>query len=214
MIIASPECTNHSRAKGARPRDEQSRATAFEVVRFADLIRTRWIVVENVPDFKSWELYPIWLQALKKLGYGIREQILNSADFGIPQTRERLILTAELNSVPSKIEPTVNQWRPAREIINWKADYPLTPVSTKADSTKRRVEMGISALGKQEPFIIVYYGSGPQFQSLDRPLRTITTRDRFGLVVPTCKGHMMQVCQIGNAVSPGVMKAAVKRLVA
>lgn len=100
--------------------------------------------------------------------------------------------------------------------------------------------MGISALGKQEPFIIVYYGSGPQFQSLDRPLRTITTRDRFGLVVPTCKGHMMrmlqsdellvghgfpsgyivlgtkkeQVCQIGNAVSPGVMKAAVKRLVA
>ncbi|MDD3040813.1 DNA cytosine methyltransferase [Bacteroides sp.] len=105
MIIASPECTNHSRAKGAKPRDEQSRATAFEVIRFADLIRPRWIVVENVPDFQSWALYPVWLQALNKLGYGTREQILNSADFGIPQTRQRYFMTAELGKVPQRLNP-------------------------------------------------------------------------------------------------------------
>ncbi|MDD3040814.1 MAG: DNA cytosine methyltransferase [Bacteroides sp.] len=102
------------------------------------------------------------------------------------------------------------------------------------------MEKGINALGCDEPFIIVYYSSGSPFQSLERPLRTITTRDRFGLVIPTLKGHMMrmlqpdellvghgfsplykvlgskkdQVCQIGNAVSPGVMKAVVKTLAA
>src|SRR5262249_14311223 len=35
LIIASPDCTNHSPAKGKRPRCEQSKNTAFEVVRFA-----------------------------------------------------------------------------------------------------------------------------------------------------------------------------------
>src|SRR4030042_6704097 len=35
LILASPECTNHSPAKGAAPRCEKSRETAFHVIRFA-----------------------------------------------------------------------------------------------------------------------------------------------------------------------------------
>jgi len=35
LILASPECTNHSVAKGARERNEESRRTAFQVTRFA-----------------------------------------------------------------------------------------------------------------------------------------------------------------------------------
>src|SRR6185295_18486594 len=36
LILASPECTNHSPAKGNKPRCERSKETAFQVVRFAE----------------------------------------------------------------------------------------------------------------------------------------------------------------------------------
>ncbi len=48
LLLASPECTSHSVAKGNKARCETSRATAFEVIRFAKALRPRWLVVENV----------------------------------------------------------------------------------------------------------------------------------------------------------------------
>jgi len=48
LLLASPECTSHSVAKGNKPRCEKSRGTAFEVIRFAKVLKPRWIVVENV----------------------------------------------------------------------------------------------------------------------------------------------------------------------
>src|SRR5262245_66643984 len=43
LMLASPECTSHSVARGGRPRDEESRGTAFHVTRFAQAISPRWI---------------------------------------------------------------------------------------------------------------------------------------------------------------------------
>ena len=48
ILLASPECRNHSCAKGSAPRDELSRATAMHVVEYAAALRPRWLVLENV----------------------------------------------------------------------------------------------------------------------------------------------------------------------
>jgi DNA (cytosine-5)-methyltransferase 1 len=48
LLLASPECTHHSVAKGNAPRSEASRQLAFEVIRFAKALGPRWVVVENV----------------------------------------------------------------------------------------------------------------------------------------------------------------------
>jgi DNA (cytosine-5)-methyltransferase 1 len=48
LLLASPECTNHSIARGRKLRCDLSRNTAFEVIRFAKVLRPRWVVVENV----------------------------------------------------------------------------------------------------------------------------------------------------------------------
>jgi len=48
LILASPECTNHTCAKGNRPRDEGSKRTARYVINFARELNPRWIVLENV----------------------------------------------------------------------------------------------------------------------------------------------------------------------
>lgn len=47
LLLASPECTNHTCAKGSGTRSEESRNTAFQVVRFAKALQPRWIVVEK-----------------------------------------------------------------------------------------------------------------------------------------------------------------------
>jgi len=54
MLIASPECTNHSVAKGGKPSDDQSRATAWHVLRWAEALCPEVVIVENVPEFQDW----------------------------------------------------------------------------------------------------------------------------------------------------------------
>lgn len=57
LILASPECTNHSPAKGNKPRSEQSKNTAFQVIRYAAAFNPRWIVIENVVNMRKWSRY-------------------------------------------------------------------------------------------------------------------------------------------------------------
>jgi site-specific DNA-cytosine methylase len=107
MLISSPECTNHSLAKGKRrgglgqgdlfvPRapnaaEERSRATMWDVPRFAEFHRYEYISVENVPDAAMWEMWEAWLFAMRSLGYAYRVLSLNSMFFWpCPQSRDRL----------------------------------------------------------------------------------------------------------------------------
>jgi DNA (cytosine-5)-methyltransferase 1 len=101
LILASPECTNHSPAKGNKPRCELSNETAFQVVRFAAAFQPGWLVVENVVHMRRWARYAEFKGALDQLGYHLREQVLNAAHFGVPQSRRRLFLTADRQHVLS-----------------------------------------------------------------------------------------------------------------
>ena len=89
ILWASPECTNHSQAKGRKrvtnqpdlfgetlPDEaaERSRATMWDVPRFAEHHRYRAVIVENVVDAARWVMWPAWLQAMTLLGY--RHQVV------------------------------------------------------------------------------------------------------------------------------------------
>jgi DNA (cytosine-5)-methyltransferase 1 len=65
-------------------------------------------------------------------------------------------------------------------------------------ATIERAERAIAVLGKGKPFLIVYYGSDGAggWQSLDRPLRTLTTLDRFGLVTWNGREPMLRMLQV------------------
>lgn len=105
----SPECTNHSLAKGRRrtginqldlwgesgvdPAEERSRATMREVVEFSEFHRYEIVIVENVVDIRKWQHYDAWLQAMLNLGYDHRMLYLNAMFFGVPQSRDRFYAT-------------------------------------------------------------------------------------------------------------------------
>ena len=54
LLVASPECTHHSNARGGVPCSDQSRATAWKVIEWASALYIDNILIENVPEFESW----------------------------------------------------------------------------------------------------------------------------------------------------------------
>jgi len=201
LILASPECTNHSPAKGSQERSEASRRTAFQVVRFARALKPRWIVIENVISMKRWKQYPEFVRRLKGLGYYIHEQILDSADFGVPQSRRRLFLLCSLDGQPTEVTPpSGTRNKPVRDVINLNGKYKYSLLKTpeRAKATLTRADRAIQELGPNGEFLLVYYGSDGAggWQRLDVPLRTITTLDRFALVTPVKGGHQMRMLQV------------------
>lgn len=243
ILLASPECTSHTCAKGASPRSEKSRSTAFEVVRFARAFRPRWIIVENVVHMRSWRRFQTWLNAIQELGYHTRVQTLNAADFGVAQSRRRLFVTADLKCVPPMVVGDCRFRIPVAKLIVSNNGFKYSPLRKKgrAKPTLIRARRAIKKLGARKPFLLVYYGSDGAggWQRIDRPLRTITTVDRFAYVKPNRGGHEIRMLQvpelstamgfpakhifsrgtrrdriklIGNAVCPPVMAAVIKSL--
>ncbi|MGE0278143.1 MAG: DNA cytosine methyltransferase [Nitrospiraceae bacterium] len=107
ILITSPECTNHSLAKGkARkyqqqldlfgkvtidPAEERSRATMWDVPRFAEYHEYRIIIVENVVDARYWATWDAWLHAMDLLGYNHQVVYFNSMfAYPTPQSRDRM----------------------------------------------------------------------------------------------------------------------------
>jgi DNA (cytosine-5)-methyltransferase 1 len=199
LILASPECTNHSVAKGAKERDESSRMTAFEVIRFAAEFKPQWIIVENVVQMQSWSEHGKFLGKLWSLGYFVREVSLNAMDFGVPQTRKRLFLLCSRSTDVKFQEPFPKIHTPVSSIIDYSGQYRQSPLRTakRSKATIERAERAISVLGSKEPFLIVYYGTDGcgGWQSIKKPLRTVTTLDRFAYVEPSDNGHIMRMLQ-------------------
>jgi DNA (cytosine-5)-methyltransferase 1 len=200
LILASPECQSHSLAKGGAKRSDRSKRTAFEVVRFAKVLKPRWIVIENVTSMRHWSAYPRLKRALEKEGYKLREEVLNAADFGVPQRRRRLYLLCDRKSLPKKLPIRKKPHMPVSRVINMNGEYPLTPLRTKnrAAATLERAERAFKSIGKLRPFLLVYYGSDKAggWQPVSETLRTITTIDRFALVRKQREGHAMRMLQV------------------
>jgi len=190
VLLTSPECTSHSIARGSKPGSESSRETAIGIVPWIKSMGPRWVIVENVNRMKMWDRHNELVRSIEGLGYTVSDLYLNSADFGSAQARKRMFLVCDRQgSIVTKDDLLMNNKNPpmsASDIIDWNGDHQSDILYKKgrATATLERAERAILALGKNIPFIIVYYGSdyAGGWQTLNAPLRTITTIDRFGLV--------------------------------
>lgn len=201
LMLASPECTNHTCAKGSAPRSEESRATAMQLLRYARAFEPRWIVMENVVHMRPWSRYPELIEKIKALGYKIHEQVIDASHFGVAQSRKRLFILCDKEQAPSAIVPLSKKGRhTVSGILDSDSKWEMTDLFKKgrAKDTLARARRAIKELGDNKSFLIVYYGTDGcgGWQRLDRPLRTVTTVDRFALVRPTRDGYKMRMLQV------------------
>jgi DNA (cytosine-5)-methyltransferase 1 len=108
MLLASPECTNHSNAKGISRKaqnpslfdsadlaSERSRATMWDVPRFVEEHRYEAVVVENVVDAGQWIYWRSWWATWADAGYDAVVVNINSAHTGlVHQWRDRIYIVA------------------------------------------------------------------------------------------------------------------------
>lgn len=228
LLLASPACQGHSRARGAeRQHHDAQRATAWAVVSCAEVHRPAFVLVENVPEFSEWALFPAWCSALQALGYALAPQVVDAADHGVPQHRRRLFIVASRSRAPLKLTVPRRSLVSAGQVIDFAAGrWSAIRRQGRSTNTLARVEAGRREHGSR--FVAPYYGSGSgrSGRSLARPLGTITTRDRWAVIdgdrmrmltTDECRAamgfpagyrlpaaHAQAVHMLGNAVCPPV----------
>lgn len=107
VLHMSPPCPNFSVAKTCAKETENDLALARKCAEFIRVIRPKYITLENVYGYrKSYSIMVIWYTMLE-LGYGVDAWHCNFADYGVPQSRRRLIVTAQRNGKrPPRALPT------------------------------------------------------------------------------------------------------------
>ncbi|ADU21900.1 DNA cytosine methyltransferase [Ruminococcus albus] len=95
LICGGFPCQSFSIAGKRRGFDDVRGTLFFEIARIAAVKRPRYLLMENVPGLLSHDqgrTFEIILQTLDELGYDVAWQVLNSADFGVPQARKRVFI--------------------------------------------------------------------------------------------------------------------------
>ena len=144
---ASPSCTKHSVAQGKRKQDaqpdlfgqtlpdeaaERSRATMWDVVRFAEYHHYDAVVTENVVEVYFWPPFQAWMEAMRSIGYHGQIVYLNSMHAqlfgcGAPQSRDRIyIVFTRIGAAIPKVLRVVSpaavcpECGPVRAVQAWK----------------------------------------------------------------------------------------------
>jgi len=195
LLLASPACQGHTPARGKeRPHHDATRSTAWAVVSALECHRTPLALVENVPAFTKWVLYPAWCQALQALGYSVAPHVIDSADLGVPQNRERVFIALTRSKSPVRLHVTHKQHVPASGILDFGAGrWSRIDRPGRAPATLERIANGRRDHGDR--FLTAYYGATKGGRSLERPIGTITTRDRWALI----DGDRMRMLSVDEA---------------
>ena len=243
ILITSPECTNHSLAKGKHktmqsdlfgngpdPAEERSRATMWDVPRFAEYHRYNAIIVENVVDARQWVNWTAWLLAMRQLGYDHKTVFYNSMHaHPTPQSRDRMyVVFWRRGNTPPELDihppawcercgrdvATVQTWKNgkragryrqqyiygcphcastvepyyycAASAIDWTLECPRIgdrdkPLKAK---TMERIRAGLEKFGRQALVTDTAFGDGDRTVLISDAMRTQTTRQTMGMVVP------------------------------
>lgn len=121
MIVGGPPCQGYS-MKGKKLGLEDPRNFLFrEYLDLVGKIQPDVFVIENVKGLllsaNGWFKDEI-VQAIETLGYAVRFAILNAADFGVPQSRERAIFICSKHGAIALPKPTVTKRTTVREAIS------------------------------------------------------------------------------------------------
>lgn len=91
LLNACPPCQGFSTLGSGDAEDERNNLV-IRVESFVSEFMPAAFIVENVPGLRRDERLGSLLEAARRLGYGVKDYLVNAADFGVPQSRRRLIV--------------------------------------------------------------------------------------------------------------------------
>jgi DNA (cytosine-5)-methyltransferase 1 len=173
VLLASPPCQSHSNARSKKlaPRDDAE--VGLCILDYVRILRPRFVFIENVEGWKRSHSFKAIFHGLHECGYWVDVQVLNAADFGVPQTRKRLFLRASREGMLPALPPLTpwKGWYQAIEDL-----IPGLPESKFADwQLKRLPELLETVLvGQQYDKPQGYEDRKPQMSKADSPAMVVT----------------------------------------
>jgi DNA (cytosine-5)-methyltransferase 1 len=142
LVLACPPCQGFSKIRTRNMRssvNDVRNMLYVEFLRVVDALEPTSIVLENVPDFSKTKHFRTLCLHLKNQGFHLRSEILDAADFGVPQRRKRLFLVGSRIQLPPRTRP-FSKRTTVREAFqelcpSWLAEDPLHNIPHKMSAS-------------------------------------------------------------------------------
>ena len=216
VICGGFPCQSFSIA-GSRRGFEDTRGTLFfEIARFADILKPKYLFLENVKGLLNHDrgdTFKTILGSLDGLGYDVEWQVLNSKNFSVPQNRERVFIIGHLREGRTRrVFPIIREnakfdnQQPKIEIVGNTKNPNGTSQGTGSVVYDSNGLVGtLCARDYKEPKQIAIpvltpdrankRQNGRRFKTDGEPMFTLTAQDRHGVVVEN------KVKQVGNLIA-------------
>jgi len=99
LLAGCPPCQGFSTMRKLNRRKsvlDKRNSLVTEYLRFVKELKPLTIMMENVPGLKDYYLFKDVVKELTKLGYNPKVEIVNVKDYGVPQSRKRLVMVGSL----------------------------------------------------------------------------------------------------------------------
>ena len=169
LVFGGPPCQGFSVAGKMDPSDERSQLVQ-SFMKAVDIIRPAAFVMENVKALATLTKFQLVREDLirkaQDMGYYVELLLLNSRDFGVPQSRERMFLVGLLDpQIEARLTDSTDQFKrespTVRDVIK-----PLGRAGTETNSRVCRAKITIaqSPVMRRSPY------AGMMFNGQGRPL--------------------------------------------
>lgn len=152
VVIGGPPCQGFSRLGKQVRRERLENQLWRQYVRAVEQARPYVFVIENVPEFFDDVAFDGVLEASERLGYAVAHGVLNAADYGVPQRRQRAFVIGSRVGEPS-LPPQTHQrpgtenlfaslppWQTVRDAIG---DLPLEPTNENLHNKRNVSELSL-----------------------------------------------------------------------
>ncbi len=172
VVAGGPPCQPWSTG-GLRRGDEDDRDGFTAMFRALELIRPDAFIIENVAGLERGKTRPYFLDLLHVLedvlGYEVKAQTLNAADFGVPQQRLRMFIVGLRQGDFTFPEPThgPGQSKPWRTAGNVLTDEPMGKPNPSIVTYAKNPDL------RPSPYDGLLFNGGGRPINLKAPARTI-----------------------------------------
>ena len=202
LLVGGFPCQAFSIA-GKRLGFDETRGTLFfDIARILEAKQPRFFILENVKGLishKKGQTFRTIIRTLDGLGYQLQWKVLNSKDYGVPQSRERVFIVGNLGGTP---QPEV-----------FSPGGPSNPYSTVGLSTEatvaRTFTAGGNSGGNHSGMTILRTPQGDRRATVNEAERLSGYKDNW-----TVGSDTQRYKQCGNTVVPPVVRDVALRLLA
>ncbi len=151
VIIAGPPCQGFSMS-GKREIGDERNSLFEEVIKISEIVKPKFIVIENVVGLLSMktidgiDIKKLIISEFNRIGYNAKFEILNAADYGVPQLRKRVVFIASKDYDISFPKPYLNvdnyvTVEDALGNVNPDGDYYFEPITKFQKEMKGRKDI-------------------------------------------------------------------------